>query len=194
MVIMILSYEPSISLHMETQHTWLVVPDTDSLVVKKIWLFINCVQLQGFPIEVFDCGKLFYTNRYKNWVLLLATGIFSPLTSHPYCCQVYSKLLLIEIEHRYWLLGFVAQKYSHMNITPLSATFMVIFYTQKFSITDCYLVFLQVYHMWTSHACYHHWFTVNCTSWCLSETKSFHTIFNPKSLLYWPLVWSAVCN
>ena len=42
-------------------------------------------------------------------------------------CQVYGRLFLTEIEHRYWLLGFVAHKYSHMNITPLSAAFMVIF-------------------------------------------------------------------
>ena len=27
-----LSYEPSISSHIQTQHTWLVVPDTDSRV------------------------------------------------------------------------------------------------------------------------------------------------------------------
>ena len=70
-VIMILSYESLISLHVQTQHIWLAVPDTDSRVTcstdtdsrmtcstdtdsrttcsKKIWLFIYWMQLQGFP-------------------------------------------------------------------------------------------------------------------------------------------------
>ena len=37
MVIMILSYEPSISLHVQTQRMWLVVPDTDSRVTCSTW-------------------------------------------------------------------------------------------------------------------------------------------------------------
>ena len=60
MVIMILLYEPVISLHV---CTWLVVADTDSRMPcstdtdsrvacsKKYSFFINCVQLQGFPID-----------------------------------------------------------------------------------------------------------------------------------------------
>ena len=61
MVIMILSYEPSISLHVQT-HTHDLQYDTDCHVTgstdtdscvtcSKKKLFINCVQLQGFPID-----------------------------------------------------------------------------------------------------------------------------------------------
>ena len=47
---MILSYEPSISLHTQMQRMWLAVPDTDSHVTCSK-LFLNCMQLQGFPID-----------------------------------------------------------------------------------------------------------------------------------------------
>ena len=52
-VITILSYKPLISLHVQTQQAWLVIPDTDCCVTFSIKLrpLINCVQLQGFSIE-----------------------------------------------------------------------------------------------------------------------------------------------
>ena len=37
MVIWCLSYEPSVSLHVQTQHLWLVVPDADSHVTCSTW-------------------------------------------------------------------------------------------------------------------------------------------------------------
>ena len=58
-----LSYEPSISLHVQTRHVWLIVTytdfcitcsiDTDSHMTfsTKTLLFINCMQLQGFLID-----------------------------------------------------------------------------------------------------------------------------------------------
>ena len=52
-VITILSYKPLISLHVQTQQAWLVIPDTDCCVTCSIKLrpLINCVQLQGSSIE-----------------------------------------------------------------------------------------------------------------------------------------------
>ena len=58
----ILSYEPSISLHIQTQCAWLIVPDMDSHVTCSTDIYgflrpcdlqwkINCMQLQGFPID-----------------------------------------------------------------------------------------------------------------------------------------------
>ena len=61
-IALILSYEPSILLHIQTQRAWLIVPDMDSHVTCSTDIYgfsrprdlqwkINCVQLQGFPID-----------------------------------------------------------------------------------------------------------------------------------------------
>ena len=78
MVMMILLYKPSISLHIQI-YIWLVLPDTNScmscstvirilawLVVKNAFFFINCTQLQGFPI---DSHKFVWVRRMiKSWL------------------------------------------------------------------------------------------------------------------------------
>ena len=49
-MVIILSYEPSISLLVQTQCARLY---TDSRVTcSEIWLLMNCMQLQGFSIEI----------------------------------------------------------------------------------------------------------------------------------------------
>ena len=93
MVIMILSYKPS--LHDQTQRTWLAVPDTDfhvscntdiwilTWLAVKIRLFVNCMQLQGLTsihsreLDVYDKNVstpsslsptfMYYTKIKETW-------------------------------------------------------------------------------------------------------------------------------
>ena len=78
-VIIILSYEPSISLHIQTQRTWLVVPDTDSRMTcsKK---YDNCVQLQGFPID--SHTSYTYDNFWYSFVLWWYLYTWCHMRSH----------------------------------------------------------------------------------------------------------------
>ena len=84
MVIITSSYEPLISLHVQTQCTWLVVPDTDSRVTrsKKIRLFKNCVQLQGFPIDSHTSAWV------RRMIIFIMSQILEILPSLMHCSAI----------------------------------------------------------------------------------------------------------
>jgi len=68
--LVLMIYQPSISLYVQMQCMWLVVPDTDFCVTcsKKIWLFMNCMQLQGFSIDshTFVCVRHLISYRISS--------------------------------------------------------------------------------------------------------------------------------
>ena len=83
MVILILSYEPSISLHVLNKRAWLAAPETD--------IHVTCSTDTDFRVT---CGK--NTTFYK----LNAATMASPLTQYICVSQTYDKIFHY---HEVWL-------------------------------------------------------------------------------------------